>query len=437
MRQDLLSDFPCIRVLSLLMLLSACRPGPTDRLQHMSIPYTETAFIECAQNGPTEAVRWFLEAGMNPNTLDDQGATALMRAAVNGHDEIARLLLDHGADANAAGHKENATALALAVSRGHYAVVETLLASGAHVDPREGGQNMTPLAVAAFKGHTDIVKALIVKGADVNVVDNTGSTPLMHAADQGHPAIVKALLEGGADVNLRTEGDVTALMVAAHKGDDEIVTALIAAGAEVKVETAQGYTALMAAREEGHPQVASLLLAAGAAESQPASASWRTFVSAGRTYTVPPQWAVADPFTDHTPYWGEYAQLHTIASKDGPGTHRLLLRSPVDNQSQIFLIHGDAARWQPLLQKAFTDMEKTPWISVEQEQTDTADGVTMKYAVTRLGRGLLAGEDITYVFGVAHLGSHVFIVDAGGLTGSFDPDLVIKCIQSLHLKKGS
>ena len=72
--------------------------------------------------------------------------------------------------------------------------------------------------------------------------------------------------------------------------------------------------------------------------------------------------------------------------------------------------------------------------NLQEEQAETADGVPVKYIVARMGRGILAGEDVTYVFGVAHLDSHVFIVDAGGLTESFTSALVIKCIQSIHLK---
>ena len=181
---------------------------------------------------------------------------------------------------------------------------------------------------------------------------------------------------------------MTALMVAAHKGTHAVVVALLTAGADVQAKTDQGYTAVMAAREEKHPDVVKVLLAASTSEVDPDFSSWKAFISAGRTYAVPPQWAVTDPFTAHTPHWPSYAQFHTVAVKDGPGTHRLLLRSPVADQSQIFLIHGEASHWQPLLQKKLADMDKTPWVNMQEEQTETADGVPMKLGLRSLGKVL-------------------------------------------------
>ena len=119
---------------------------------------------------------------------------------------------------------------------------------------------------------------------------------------------------------------MTALMVAAHKGTQAIVVALLTAGAEVHAKTDQGYTAVMVAREEKHHDVVKVLLAASTSEVDTEFSSWKAFSSAGRTYAVPPRWAVADPFTAHTPHWPSYAHLHTVAVKDGPGAHRLLLR---------------------------------------------------------------------------------------------------------------
>ena len=51
-------------------------------------------------HGDVERVRILLDSGADVNSLDDNGITALHRAAVEGKTETAALLLDRGADVN-------------------------------------------------------------------------------------------------------------------------------------------------------------------------------------------------------------------------------------------------------------------------------------------------------------------------------------------------
>ena len=92
-------------------------------------------------------------------TLTDYD-TALVTAAAEGHTEIVRRLLDHGADVNAV-----------------------------------NAFNATPLHEAAVGGHAELVKALIARGADVNATDGNGRTPLERAEEQGESAAAEVIRE--------------------------------------------------------------------------------------------------------------------------------------------------------------------------------------------------------------------------------------------------
>jgi len=92
--------------------------------------------------------------------VDDRGSkgdlTPLMDAASQGHVDIVRLLMSHGADANAQSACGN-SALMYSCSAGHEDVVQELLKVGANVeDNNENGH--TPLMEAASAGHVGVAK---------------------------------------------------------------------------------------------------------------------------------------------------------------------------------------------------------------------------------------------------------------------------------------
>jgi len=84
------------------------------------------------------------------------------------------------------------TPLHLAASRGHLDVARLLVESGADVDARsEFGY--TPLHVAAMEGYLDVARLLVESGADVDARDKKGRTPLDLARKGGHREVMKLL----------------------------------------------------------------------------------------------------------------------------------------------------------------------------------------------------------------------------------------------------
>ena len=134
--------FTIALALVLLAPLMACAKAPEDlsprdarrELEKWEVKYSPEEFLNRANMGDTNAVKLFLVTGMDPDTRDNRGMTALMMAAREGHDP----------------------------------------------------------------DHTEIVKALLKKGADVNAKNEDGKTALMYASEGGHLTIEQLLKEAGA-----------------------------------------------------------------------------------------------------------------------------------------------------------------------------------------------------------------------------------------------
>ncbi len=86
---------------------------------------------------------------------------------------------------------------------------------------------------SAAKPRSEILEALVAAGGDVKVKDDNGSTPLLWAAQTGCSAsAVRALLKAGADPNARARGGATPLMFAEIFQRAEIADILRSAGAK-------------------------------------------------------------------------------------------------------------------------------------------------------------------------------------------------------------
>ena len=118
-----------------------------------------------------------------------------MEAASGGYTEVGRVLLDKGADVNAAPVPSSRdTALTIAADKGHYRFVELLLSRGAQVDVRNKKGNSS-LWLAANGGHLDVVQLLYSAGADIDSQDNRKVSCLMSAFRQGHCEVVEWLVK--------------------------------------------------------------------------------------------------------------------------------------------------------------------------------------------------------------------------------------------------
>lgn len=147
-------------------------------------------------------------------------------AAVQGHTEVARCLLDFGAALDGTEWEMGRTALYMAAGRGHVAFVDLLLSRGANPALRRAG-GRTPLGIAAYNGHTEVVRLLLRHPhADLDGRDDQGCTPLWQAARNGRTASLKLLLAAGADPSVPGEQGWLAIDVAREKDRVECVALL-------------------------------------------------------------------------------------------------------------------------------------------------------------------------------------------------------------------
>jgi cytochrome c len=153
-------------------------------------------------------------------------AAAIHDAATKGDVAAIAAALDAGADIDESDGQ--ATPLYLAVRGGHAAAVQLLMERGADVNaaPTLLGPALMP---ALAKRRVDLIKLLLDGGADPNSYRNREAA-LHIAVRSGCLDCVKALVEAGADVNAKTKDGKTPLHLAKFKGQREVADYLMAHG---------------------------------------------------------------------------------------------------------------------------------------------------------------------------------------------------------------
>jgi ankyrin repeat protein len=217
-----------------------------------------TPLHHAARRGQQASVEALLARGARPDVRDENGTTALHTAARRGHEDIAKRLLEAGADPDLA-DKDRKTPLMLAARQGHEDIVKALLESGADTEKRDESRD-TALNMAAGRRHNEVVKLLLEGGAPTNVPDRNGRTPLYNAVDRRDRETVEVLLESRADPNLATHDGDSPLLRAIRNRDAEIVTLLLEYGAQPST-TRRGDTSavVLSVRNRDHDTLGRLI----------------------------------------------------------------------------------------------------------------------------------------------------------------------------------
>ena len=182
---------------SMQVINSAGNADPSGVYEIQAGGYTPLLFA--ARQGDVDSATLLLAAGADVNDAAPMGTSALVVAAHSGHGVLARLLLDKGADPNAA--EAGYTALHAAVLRGDLRLVEALVTHGA--GPNASLTRGTPARRVSRDwslGHHLI-----------------GATPFWLAARFREPGIMRVLADHGADPLFVRDG-MTAVMAALRGG---------------------------------------------------------------------------------------------------------------------------------------------------------------------------------------------------------------------------
>jgi ankyrin repeat protein len=148
--------------------------------------------FEAAALGEIDALQQALkETAVNQPGKD--GFPALGLACYLGQYEASRILLEAGADANqAASNPSRITPLHAAMARQDLELVKLLLAHGADANAAQGN-GVTPLHSAAHSGQLELARVLVEAGATINARMDDGRTPLDFAKQGGFAEIVELL----------------------------------------------------------------------------------------------------------------------------------------------------------------------------------------------------------------------------------------------------
>ncbi|KAK2576524.1 hypothetical protein KPH14_005846 [Odynerus spinipes] len=228
--------------------LASLRRGPGANVQDAS---GYTALHHAALNGHREVVKLLLQYEASTNVVDAKGSSPLHLAAWAGDAEIVRLILSQGPSVpkvNLA-TKDNETALHCAAQYGHTEIVAQLLQYGCDPSIRNS-RGESALDLAAQYGRLETVELLVRTHPELieSLRSSSSSlifphTPLHLASRNGHRAVVEVLLAAGVDVNTRTSAG-TAMHEAALCGKMEVVRALLDRGVDLGIRDSRQNTVL-------------------------------------------------------------------------------------------------------------------------------------------------------------------------------------------------
>jgi ankyrin repeat protein len=192
--------------------------GAAPSLARARTPDGTSGVLMAIYCGHAEMVPLFEERGVVLNLFEACAAGRLERvsALVSGDPSLAGGYSDDGYPA-----------LGLAVYFSHEDIAGMLIESGADVNAASrNSQRVTPLHAAAARHNTRLAGVLLARGADPDASQAGGITALHEAAFQGDQEIVELLLGYGADSRQKTAEGKTAADMATERGHAELAAQL-------------------------------------------------------------------------------------------------------------------------------------------------------------------------------------------------------------------
>ncbi|KAI3319325.1 ankyrin repeat-containing domain protein [Xylariaceae sp. AK1471] len=230
---------------------------------------TDSELALVCRTGNFDRARQLLTTGMaHGSDVTASGWPMLDYAIESGSARLVRLLLDHGADPDMTYGEHNMTALQSTFLRGELDIARILLNRGAdieHIDS-DGYSVLSYLWIVdkpLYKS-VEFMRLCASDGfSEVNACDSRGWTPFHRAAAVGTSEDIEAFLKLGASLDLRAEwyGWTALFFAASHDNLDTFQTIVEHSGADVfESLDGDGWTLLHCCTYFGAPQVMKLVL---------------------------------------------------------------------------------------------------------------------------------------------------------------------------------
>ena len=225
-----------------------------------------------------EILKTLLIAGVDIESKNNWGRTALHQSIISNRRNSFDILLQNGASPNAV-DAGLMSPLHWAAKTGHTEMMQPLLEKGADRQAynRDGFQ---PMHQAAWVGQIPCVEALLAERKDLDSLTKRGEALLHIACLNGNIAMATYLLQNNVEVNPWAKPPLvlldslsefrvplttlTPLHYACCKANYEMVSLLLDHEAWVNAATPEGVTALMMATESEETNIVNLLLSRGA-----------------------------------------------------------------------------------------------------------------------------------------------------------------------------
>ena len=190
--------------------------GPLFR--HVTPPPPKETLFEFVQKGDVKGLGHVLDTWPALiNVRDSEGQSLVHVAVACSRPEAATLalLIAHKADINSKTEYAGDTPLHTAAMLGHTEYAKILIEKGASVDMKDAILGQTPLHRACLYGHSNMAALLLDNNADINATDDVyGDTPLHKAALKGYGDIVELLVSRGANIHKCDREGLSAIDVA-------------------------------------------------------------------------------------------------------------------------------------------------------------------------------------------------------------------------------
>ncbi len=271
-----------------IQLIEAARMGELAKVQaalNDGIPIDQTdgsgwtPLIHALDAGQNEVARYLVEKGANVTVR--AGSDFVLNFAVrSASPEVIRLLLDRGAEIEAVFSNESGytqSPVSLALIHGNLEALQEFARRGVNLRTWQNRSREDDAAsLATMHRNIDCLRYLLEHGVNPNRASPSGNYLITGAALEGYADIVELLLQRGADPNLVSEGRMnitdtgpqphTALICAVRRHDSDLVARLLQAGADPKL---LDNAAIKFADLQGNRKIFDLLLAHGADQPAP------------------------------------------------------------------------------------------------------------------------------------------------------------------------
>ena len=186
-----------------------------------------TALHHSENYGGYEIFRYLADMGDDIYLKSHAGRNCLHIAALNGHLNLCKILIDeHNFDVNLADNS-GWTALHHFARHSSYGFFKYIAGKGADIY-HKNNTGVNCLHIAALNGHLNICKILIDKqNFDVDMVDNDGCSALHYSTRFGSYKLFRYFADMGADIYLKNNAGMNCLHIAALNGNLNLCKILI------------------------------------------------------------------------------------------------------------------------------------------------------------------------------------------------------------------